>query len=125
MFTINLTTVTTAAVFAIGLVAASDLALSRTEPTAAATVSARFPTQAEMMVALQDNPPVQLRNGQADKALVPAAACVREHWPYLADECLVAPDGAPVKRPSRTITIERRIAGDAAPLLQVSEVVIR
>ncbi len=125
MIKINLTAVAMAAVIAAGLVAATDLAMSRTEPTAAATVSARFPTKAEMLVALQEHPPVQTRGRESDKSLVPAAACVREHWPYIADECLTTPEGGAVKRPNRTITIERRIAADTAPPMQVSQIVVR
>lgn len=38
------------------------------------------------------------------------AGCDRDSWPYLASECLVSLDGSPVRRPARTITIERRFA---------------
>jgi hypothetical protein len=104
MIKINKTLVVTAALIAVGFVAVNDLAQSRTQLSAAATVSARFPSQSEMM----------LVRGAATQAGVPETAaepCVREHWPYIADECLTATDGAKVKRPTRTIPIERRIAG--------------
>lgn len=112
MFRFNLTTVASLAAIAIGVVAATDLALSRTEPTAASTVAARFPAQSELLAL-------------PDQGLAPSAACVREHWPYIADECLTSTGGGAVKPPSRTIPIERQIAGDATPLLRVSEIVIR
>jgi hypothetical protein len=124
MFKLNLTAVATAAIIAVGLVAASDLAMSRTEPTAAATVAARFPAPAEMLIALQANPPVQT-GSQNDRVLVPSAACVREHWPYLADECLSTPEGGTVKRPNRTITIERRMVAEPAQPMRVSEAIVR
>src|SRR5688572_12760790 len=50
MFTVNKTLVATVALVAAGFVAAIDIAQSRSEPSAAAVVAARFPTQAEMMI---------------------------------------------------------------------------
>lgn len=118
MFTItNKTLIAAAAVIAVGFVAAIDMAQSRTE-SAAATVAARFPSQAEMMVSL-DAPSLRSMNGKTDKMNTPAGGCTREHWPYLADECLTATDGVKVKAPTRTITIERRIAENASQLVRV------
>jgi hypothetical protein len=37
--------------------------------------------------------------------------CERQTWPYLGNECLVSLDGTAVRRPARTITIERRFEG--------------
>lgn len=107
MFTINKILVVTAAVIATGLVAAVDIAKSGTE-TAAATVAARFPSQAELMLTLDPVQPEATKPGD----------CTREHWPYIADECLTRANGAQAKRPIRTITIERRIA--TAPATQVA-----
>jgi hypothetical protein len=39
------------------------------------------------------------------------AGCQRQTWPYLGDECLVSIDGSTVRRPVRSITIERRFEG--------------
>jgi hypothetical protein len=118
MFTINKTLVLTAAVIAAGLVAAIDMAQSRTEPTAAATVAARFPAQGEMMVSLNKGEPTA-EDRKTDKSLMPSEGCSREHWPYIADECLTSPNGASVKKPTRTITIERRVATNASQLVRV------
>ena len=113
MIKINKTLVVTAALIAVGFVAVNDLAQSRTQLSAAATVAARFPSQSEMML-------VRGAAGQAGTPDTAADSCVREHWPYIADECLTATDGAKVKRPTRTITIERRIA-DASPLVAAAQ----
>jgi hypothetical protein len=119
MFTItNKTLVAAAAVVAAGFVAAIDMAQSRTE-NAAATIAARFPSQAEMMVSLDAPQSFRSLSGKADKVIAPVGGCTREHWPYLADECLTATDGAKVKAPTRTITIERRIAGNTSQLVRV------
>jgi len=127
MFNIKFTagTAAVAAAAIVGFFAASGLAFSRAEPSAAATVASRFPTQAEMLVALNDNPQIDTRSGASDRGLAPASACVREHWPYIADECLTAPNGGTVKRPNRTITIERGLTADAGPLLRGTDTVIR
>lgn len=117
MFTINKTLVLTAAVIATGLVAAIDMAQSRTEPTAASTVAARFPAQNEMMVSLNKGEPAA-EDRKTDKSLMPSDGCSREHWPHIADECLTSPNGASVK-PARTITIERRVANNASQLVRV------
>jgi len=119
MFTItNKTLVAAAAVIAAGFVAAIDMAQSRTE-TAAATIAARFPSQAELMVSLDVPQSLRSFSGKTDKIIAPAGGCTREHWPYLADECLTATDGVKVKAPTRTITIERRIAGNTSQLVRV------
>jgi len=114
MFTItNKTLVAAAAVIAAGFVAAIDMAQSRTE-TAAATIAARFPSQAEMMVSLDAPQSFRSISGKTDKIIAPAGGCTREHWPYIADECLTATDGAKPRRPARTITIERAVANASA-----------
>jgi len=113
MFTIKLPTIAAAAVIAAGLFAAADLAQSRTDPSAADVVASRFPTKAEMVIALNENTVIEPGVGAAGRILMPAAACVREHWPYIADECLTTQDGRPVRAPTRTITIERQVAATA------------
>ncbi|MCC7346794.1 MAG: hypothetical protein IT538_05285, partial [Variibacter sp.] len=67
-----------AAVMAAGLVAIVDLAQSRGGAAPADVVAARFPSQAEMLVVL----PEAGDAAKADKD----GGCVREHWPYIADE---------------------------------------
>lgn len=107
MFTINKTLIATAAVVAFGLVAVIDIAQSRTEPTASQTVAARFPVKAEMMAAVNLTEPTE-ETRKGDKGMMPAEGCTREHWPYIADECLHATDGERRKPPARTIPIGRR-----------------
>ena len=102
------------ALIAIGIVAV-DMAQSRTQETAASVVSVRFPKAHEMMVGLGA---IQLPAGiiksslgKGDRPSSSEGRCVHEHWPHISDECLVSNGGAPAPRPTRTITIERRIAG--------------
>lgn len=123
MVTIKLSTVIAAAVVAAGLVAVADMAQSRTDPTASSVVAARFPTQAEMIIALNENTVVEPGIRVNGRPLAPAAACVREHWPYIAEECLSTPDGRRVAPPTRTITIERQIAGDTAEAVRMAAAV--
>jgi hypothetical protein len=97
------------ALIAVGIVAV-DLAQSRqTEPSPATQVASRFPQPNEMMATI----------AKADRMPVPAAECTREHWPYIADECLVATEGS-VRRASRTITIERKISDNTSQLVRVT-----
>jgi hypothetical protein len=95
-----------------GLVAVAGMAQSAQRPSPAAAIEARFPGANEIMVignvgraAPQPTPVVSA--GKADK-LVPAG-CVHEHWPYVADECLLSDTSRP-NRPARVIPIERRAA---------------
>ena len=98
------------ALIAVGIVAV-DLAQSRQPEASPATqVSLRFPQADEMMIQVTT---------KADRMPVPAAECTREHWPYIADECLVATEGS-VRRASRTITIERKTADNASQLMRVT-----
>jgi hypothetical protein len=101
------------ALIAIGIVAV-DMAQSRTQETAASVVSARFPKAYEMMVGLGA---IQLPEGivksslgKSDRSPTSEGRCVHEHWPHISDECLVTNGTEPAPRPSRTITIERRVA---------------
>ncbi|MBN8920159.1 MAG: hypothetical protein J0H62_05585 [Rhizobiales bacterium] len=106
-----------AALIAAGLVAAADMAQSRTtEATPAATVAARFPAPAETMTlraaqAAQEAAPIA---DPAPAERIAAPACTHEHWPYVADECLVSAAGAKLNRPSRVIRIERPVTRVAA-----------
>jgi len=114
MITINKPMIAMAALIAAGLVAAIDMAQSRPQDTSpAAKVAARFPQANELMLTKVVQPtPAQstASTAKSDKLRAPASTCVREHWPYIADECLVATEGAKPRRPARTIVIERRIA---------------
>jgi hypothetical protein len=112
MLPINRTLVLTAAIIAVGLVSVIEVAQSR-QPSAAASVAARFPTQSEMFA-----------NFKAPAGKAEGESCTREHWPYIADECLTPANGRvqQPRRPVRTITIERRIAdasGSTGPQVTV------
>jgi hypothetical protein len=87
-------------------IVAVDLTQSRADMSAAARVAARFPHANEMIIPL------------AKRDRMPASGCTREHWPYMADECLTPTDGATVRRPARTITIER-LAENTSQLMRV------
>jgi hypothetical protein len=92
-----------------GLFTALDMAQSRPEANPATTVAARFPNAGEMLVFLTAVQPAAI-SPKSDKNPAPASSgCTREHWPYIADECLTR-EGGKVQRPARSITSERRIA---------------
>jgi hypothetical protein len=106
-----------AALAAAGLVVAIDMAQSRPQISPAAAVAERFPAANELMLAHNVGKAAQTSAPTVNPAKsdrVAPAECVREHWPYLADECLVSSDGAKPRKPTRTISIERRVAAVAA-----------
>jgi hypothetical protein len=108
------------ALIAIGIVAV-DMAQSRTQETAASIVSARFPQAHERMVGAIPLPAgiEKAVLGKSDRAPSPSSRCVHEHWPYMADECLVTNGVAPTPKPARTITLERRVADNASQLFRL------
>ena len=111
MFSISRPLIALAALVATGLVVA-DMAQSRPrEATAAATVAHRFPQADEMLA--QRAGAFAVQTDQARKGNKAAPTCTREHWPYIADECLVNSGEAP-RKPARTITLERRLAEPAS-----------
>lgn len=103
-----------AALAGAGLITAIDMAQSRPHDLSpAAAVAARFPTADERM-AIRDlgrrappAAPSAVTSGKGDRQV--PAGCVHEHWPYVADECLVT-DGPRRNPPVRIIRIERRFA---------------
>lgn len=46
-----------------------------------------------------------------------STGCESQTWPYIASDCLTSIDGSPVRRPARTITIERKL-GSSSILVQ-------
>jgi hypothetical protein len=99
------------ALAAAGLIGAIDMAQSRPGLSPAASVAARFPGADEIMTARNvgrtaKTPAPVVNPAKADR-LAPAS-CVHEHWPYVADECLVSGEGPRPNRPTRIIPIERR-----------------
>jgi hypothetical protein len=111
------------ALISAGFVVGTDPA---SRPDAAAKFTERFPTFEELMLqptaltqgALQpaSTQPIVVRpavpaaaDPKSDKLAVShPAGCERQTWPYIASDCLTSIDGSPVRRPARTITIERR-----------------
>lgn len=104
MLKINKALIAAAALTAAGLmVAAADMAESRTPQNANAIVEARFPSTDEAWVV------VSAPTVEAPKTRKVPAECGREHWPYVSDECLATQP----KRPARNIPIQRRLATSA------------
>jgi hypothetical protein len=111
------------AVIAMALVAGFDMAgpsvAKSPDATSAMKISERFPAAGETMAEV-DGSGLNVRRGSAGarhQRPVAATGCTHEHWPYIADECLVSEDAAP-RKPARTIAIEKRIttASKAAPV---------
>ena len=112
MFSISRPLIATAAVIAAVIVVA-DIAQSRPrEATAAATVAHRFPQADEMLAQRAGAFTIETQKGSKGNKATPS--CTREHWPYIADECLVSTGETP--KPVRTITTQRRVAEKAATL---------
>jgi hypothetical protein len=116
------------ALLAAGVVTVIDLAQSRPQEASPATqVAARFPQAHERATLVQPRqvPSASARSthissaaAKGDKLRAAPTACVREHWPYIADECLSTTASGKTRRPIRTITIERQFAEKPAPVAQ-------
>ncbi len=117
MITVSMPVFGMSAAIAVGIIAV-DLAQSRApEMSPAATVAARFPQSHEKLAVPAPAQPAESSSvNKADRLPVPVLGCTHEHWPYLADECLVSTTGAPVRKPIRTIPFERRIADNETQL---------
>jgi hypothetical protein len=108
------------AVIAMALVGGLDMigpkAAQSRDTSPASTISERFPSAVQATAALDhagtQNPNAGSAAQRGDR-MVPAATCTHEHWPYIADECLVSEDVAAARKPARTITIEKRLGGKA------------
>ena len=46
-------------------------------------------------------------------------ACSAQTWPNISRDCLVAEDGTPIRKPVRTITIEKREGANTSILVRV------
>ncbi|MBX6425583.1 MAG: hypothetical protein IRZ09_06635 [Variibacter sp.] len=115
MIALSKPTIALAALIAAGFVTLLDMAQSRPEPSAAAVVAARFPTDETMAAPMIDKTaPAAERASPAKSERRARAGCAHEHWPSMADACLISTDGERPRRPSRTIAIERQAAVDAA-----------
>jgi hypothetical protein len=117
MITISMPVFGVSAALAVGIVAMDVAQFRPPELTPAETVALRFPKSYERLASVGPMVPVETLNlGKSDR-LPPQGSCIHEHWPYIADECLVAQQ--PTQKPARTITVERRIGDDASQLLRV------
>ena len=110
MFSISRSVIAIAAVVATGLVIADAQSCPR--ETAAATVAHRFPQADEMLAQRAGAFTVDIN--KARKGSKAAPTCTREHWPYIADECLTSVEGEAPRLPVRTITPQRRLADSAS-----------
>ena len=103
------------ALIAVGVVAI-DMAQSRTSDVAPAAnletiLTDPVDTLAEIALPARHTSNKESKSDRLQRATKPG--CVHEHWPYIADECLVATGKTPVNKPARTINIERRAAATA------------
>lgn len=57
---------------------------------------------------------------KSDK-LTAAGGCAGQTWPYIANECRVGKNGAPVRQATRTVTIEQRVGENTSVLLRLPE----
>ena len=46
-------------------------------------------------------------------------SCATQTWPNISRDCLVSENGAPVRKPVRTITIEKRESANSSTLMRV------
>ena len=112
-----------------GLFAAYDgVALPKNE--VAATFSERFPRQDEMFKSVvrvsagQQGPQVTTNKAckgdkiVGDKIVALGEFCAEQQWPYIAPECLQRTDGAAMRWPTRTITIEHRTGDNSSTLVR-------
>lgn len=120
MFKINSPLIALSALIAVGVVTFDGLS-ARTSNTAATNIAARFPAPDQTFAAYTPDPAPRTVNidRAAAKTFVPNGDCVHEHWPYIADECLVSDEGVPVK-PVRTIKIERPTKTPAGKVMVAS-----
>jgi hypothetical protein len=123
MIIISKSMIALSALMSAGIVAAVDIGgVQAPETTAAVQVSERFPVTSEMFSPVPMTQFIAQKfaadGSKADK-LPMADSCVSQDWPYIAQQCLVSADGAPVRKVSRVITIERRLGDNASELTRV------
>ncbi len=118
MFKINSPLIALSALIAIGVVTFDGLS-ARTSNDAATNVAERFPAPDQTFTAYAPATEIVNAGHAATRTFVPSSDCVHEHWPYIADECLVSDEGVPVK-PVRTIKIERRTKVPAGKVMIAS-----
>ena len=55
--------------------------------------------------------------GKGDRLADPS--CAAQTWPNISRDCLVAENGTPIRKPVRTITIEKREGANTSTLVRV------
>ena len=110
------------ALMSAGFVTVYDAVVPSLDPQSpAAQVAYRFPRADETFV--------RVIPGKTQPAPAPATArksdklkvnCKGQEWPYIAQECLVSKDGEPLRKVTRTVTIERRLGDNASALVRTS-----
>ena len=59
------------------------------------------------------------QEGKGDQLRNSDPSCASQTWPHIARECLVSESGTPVRKPARTITIEKRDSASSSTLVRV------
>ncbi|HEX8666246.1 MAG TPA: hypothetical protein VF744_19695 [Beijerinckiaceae bacterium] len=54
-----------------------------------------------------------------DQPKVQDPSCSAQTWPNISRDCLVAENGTPIRKPARTITIEKREGANTSALVRV------
>jgi hypothetical protein len=127
MIIISKSMIALSALMSAGLVAAVDMgAPTAVQHTAVSQVAQRFPLPSEMFspvpltqFAAMKFAAQQRADGSKGDKLATSDACERQGWPYFAQQCLVSPDGGPVRKVSRVITLERRIGDNTSELVRM------
>ena len=57
--------------------------------------------------------------GKGDQLKSQDPTCSAQTWPNISRDCLVAEDGTPIRKPVRTITIEKREGANTSTLVRV------
>jgi hypothetical protein len=59
------------------------------------------------------------QDGKGDQLRSTNPSCASQTWPNISRDCIVSENGAPVRKPARTITIERRESASSSTLVRV------
>jgi hypothetical protein len=84
-----------------------------------ATGGASAPGGIALHPAAASSPEARPLAGRGDRLGSKTGACAGQAWPYIAHECLASADGNPVRRPTRTITVERREGANTSSLTRM------
>ena len=59
------------------------------------------------------------QDGKGDQLKSLDATCSNQTWPNISRDCLVAENGATIRKPARTVTIEKREGANTSVLVRV------